>query len=153
MAHSEGSFQRWQTITITQLGYATNLLLAFSAASLGFVLSLFKDQQFTSDVWRQRFLLSAIVASLVSTALGLWCVVNRLRDFRKTATIARDRAKWERQRLPVRRIDSSLRSRRVEVKKLGRNTWRILCWQITAFLLEMVFIAAAYISAYGPRLF
>lgn len=46
MAQSEGSFVRWQAITLTQFGYAVNLILTFAAASLGFALTLVKNQHF-----------------------------------------------------------------------------------------------------------
>lgn len=46
MAHSEGSFVRWQATAIAQLGYAVGLILSFAGASLGFALSVVKDKDY-----------------------------------------------------------------------------------------------------------
>lgn len=43
LAAGEGSFVRWQAITIAQLGYAVHLLLGFATAALGFCLVLLRD--------------------------------------------------------------------------------------------------------------
>jgi hypothetical protein len=40
---SEGSFVRWQAITIAQLGFTSNLILTLAVAALGFALTLVKD--------------------------------------------------------------------------------------------------------------
>lgn len=89
MAHSEGSFVRWQSITITQLGYAVNLFLTFATASLGFALSLVKDSGFQPGCWGRCFFDFSLLAFAVSILLGSLCVLNRLKDFRLTKDIAK----------------------------------------------------------------
>src|ERR1017187_8550168 len=109
MAHSEGSFVRWQGIAIQQLGYAVGLILGFAGASLGFALSVVKDKEYCPECWGKAFMLAAVAFLLVSLGLGLWCVINRLNDFRKTKGIVRDRENWQRERSEERRVGKECR--------------------------------------------
>src|ERR1700730_13138167 len=112
----EGRFTRWQSITIAQLGYAINLILSFSVASLGFALSLAKDTtQLAGNCWAKHLLLFSIFLILLSIGAGLWCVINRLRDFRKTEGIARDKERGE---LPP----CEYARRKAETDELGRRS-------------------------------
>ena len=90
-SRSEGSFIRWQAIAIAQLGYAVNLILTLATASLGFAVALIKDKDFTPGCWSKCLLVLSQLSLLASVALGIWCVINRLLDFRKTKDNARDR--------------------------------------------------------------
>jgi hypothetical protein len=47
----EGNYIRWQAITIEQLGYAVGLLLSFSAAALGFLLTLIDNPNYNPESW------------------------------------------------------------------------------------------------------
>ena len=85
------SFVRWQGISVTQLGYAVNLILGFATASLGFALTLLKDKDFTPQHCEKILFDSSLALLSLSIALGVWCVINRLRDFRKTKDIANER--------------------------------------------------------------
>src|ERR1700730_7532256 len=115
----EGRFTRWQSITIAQLGYAINLILTFDAASLGFVLSITKDTtQLATNCWARHLLLFSVVLILLSMAAGLWCIINRLIDFRKTESIARDKERGE---LPA----CECAIRKAETDKLGKRTWHL----------------------------
>src|SRR5437899_11385536 len=93
--HKE-SFVRWQGITITQLGYVLNLLLGFATASLGFSLTLLKDEHFAPQRCEKFFFDSSLGLLGCSVIVGILCVSNRLWDFRKTTHIARDRGQWAR---------------------------------------------------------
>ena len=97
-----GSFVRWQTITREQLSYAISLILGLSVAALGFELSLILHVEFgdvlVSDkpalLLSYAFATSSAISVIVqgcSTGLGIWVVLNRLADFRLTASIARRR--------------------------------------------------------------
>jgi hypothetical protein len=55
MAQEEDSFVRWQTITITQLGYAVNLTLTLATASLGFTLNVVRDKEYAPTCWAKCF--------------------------------------------------------------------------------------------------
>src|SRR5690606_5290747 len=58
-----------------------------------------------------------------SVILAIWCAINRLRDFRATAQIARLRSKNE----PV------PPEARQETRILGQLTWRLFWWQLVLF--------------------
>jgi hypothetical protein len=63
-----------------------------------------------------------VVGFAVSVALGVWCAINRLHDFRETARIARDKIEPEEQQ--------AARERTIA---LGKATWRLLYCQIAFF--------------------
>jgi hypothetical protein len=143
MAQSEGSFIRWQAIAIEQLGYAVGLILGFAGASLGFGLSLLRDPCYAPGCWGKAFMLACLSSFVVSLGLGIWCVVNRLCDFRKTRCIARDRENGE-------EISAV---RRDETKKLGERSWLLFRWQIGSFSAGLIFLIVAFGSVYHSRLF
>jgi len=87
----EGSFIRWQSIRIVQFGHVNNLILTFATASLGFALTLLKGSRAENVSCSFCIWLLAVVTLLGSLAVGIWCSINRLRDFRETAQIARER--------------------------------------------------------------
>ena len=79
---------RWQGRAIEQFGYALNLILGLSVAALGFELTLLLNKEFERTGWQNCLFVVSILSLLLSIALGLWCVVNRLRDFRATTETA-----------------------------------------------------------------
>jgi len=155
MASHEGSFVRWQAITIAQLGFTSNLILTLAVASLGFSLTLVKDNDVTSYCWARCLLVFAIIGLLASVALGIWCSINRLADFRKTAQIARGREK-------LRAITSEqdkaasekeLNEGRKKVKKLGNRTWTLFYWQVGTFGSGILALIGSFFAAYHAPLF
>lgn len=149
MPNSEGSFIRWQGIAITQMGYAVNLMLTFAAASLGFTLTLFKDPSRRQHCWGRCFIVFAAVALTASIAIGLWCVLNRLRDFRESAQIARRRERWEKEGCERSWIDVQLQRRRNRNRRRGRRSYRLFNWQIGSFAVGVLLLVAAVIDVYG----
>jgi hypothetical protein len=148
--HKE-SFVRWQGITIAQLGYVINLLLAFATASLGFGFSFVRECTFHPNCFvRINFGLSLFLL-LLSVVAGLLCVNNRLTDFRKTKDIARDREQWCRDGVDPPEIDARLSGRRTEVKTLGEKTWNLFRWQIWCFGLGAFFLVLTLAVAYWGK--
>jgi hypothetical protein len=141
----EGSFVRWQTVTMTQLGYAINLFLGFATASLGFILTLIKDKDFIPGYWGKMFLMSSLVLLLLSIILAICATINRLRDFRKTAAIARHREEW--------RPDGTLDQKRKEADSLGKCTWKLFWWQIGVFTFGIVALVTGFLCVYHAKLF
>src|SRR3989344_1899197 len=91
--NEDKSFVRWQGITISQLSYAVNLILGLAVAALGFVITLLLNKEFIPVSWMKCTFSVALLSLLASIGLGIWCVVNRLRDFRATKEVARKREK------------------------------------------------------------
>lgn len=130
---------RWQGRTIEQFGYTLNLILGLSVAALGYGLSLLLEGKFRGVDWQNCVLLHSMLSLLLSVFLGLWCVVNRLRDFRTTTKIARKRENGE--------PDSNLQPLRTLACTLGKRTWHLLWWQIATFAAGILLLAIAVIGS------
>lgn len=78
---------RWQGITITQLGHVVNLLIAFSAATLGYVVNLVVGGQINVS-WELCLAVATIFAAICA---GIFTNYSRLQDFRHSARAARCR--------------------------------------------------------------
>jgi hypothetical protein len=134
------------------LGYAVNLILTLATASLGFATALIKDKDFTPGCWGKCFLVLSELSLLASIGLGIWCVINRLLDFRKTKCNARDREQVRIAHSERDEIQRRLDKRRDETKKLGRRTWRIFWWEIGTFGLGVSWLVVAVAIAYSAKL-
>ncbi|MFI5095377.1 MAG: hypothetical protein ACHQIK_18225 [Candidatus Acidiferrales bacterium] len=150
---NEGSYVRWQSIAIDQLGYSVGLVLSFATASLGFAVALVKDQNYAPGCWGKAAMLASIASLITSIGLGLWCVINRLRDFRKTRGIARDREDLKRNHVSEDEIDGRLRERRVETRRLGERTWQLFWWQIGTLASGFAALTVAILITYRTKLF
>lgn len=109
MAKNRESSIRWTGIAITQLGYAINLILTFSTASLGFAPSLLKDKDFCPTSAAQKLFDIALVTLGLSIVIGIACVFNRLKDFRVSRVIATEREKREDKGTPHDTINEALK--------------------------------------------
>jgi uncharacterized membrane protein YcjF (UPF0283 family) len=85
------SFIRWQKITIQQLSYLINLIIALSFSILGFSISLLMNPQFTPIGWSKLFFTSSFFLFVLATVSGIICSMIRLADYRITKNIARKR--------------------------------------------------------------
>ena len=119
------AFVRWQGITISQMSYAINLVLGLAVAALGFLVNLLVNADFVPVAGQGVMLAVALCLLVASVVLGIICVVNRLRDFRVTARIARGRQKES----PA----EELAPLREHSRRLGRRTWGLFWWQIGTF--------------------
>lgn len=149
----EGSFIRWQAISITQMGVAVSLILTLATASLGFALTLSKDQSILGHCWGRSFLVMAGLSLLASIGLGIWCVLNRLEDFRITARIARRREEMEEQEDEKSIIDQKLQCERCESSKRGEQSKTLLNWQARMFVVGIIFLTSAFLCVYQNNLF
>ncbi|MFC5571550.1 hypothetical protein ACFPN1_15935 [Lysobacter yangpyeongensis] len=116
------SFIRWQGITRDYFSSVSNLVLGLATGLLAFLVSGLTSIQPTP-----KCLLFVGAASVVllsaSVALAVWCAINRLRDFRATAKIARSRWKDE----PINPLD------RFDSRVMGQLSWRLFWWQLVLF--------------------
>lgn len=145
MTLREGSYVRWQGIALKQLTYAVNLILGFTVATLGFGVTLLRDQQFSLSARARYALVVSLLGLLLSVIAGLWCVVNRLRDFRLTALIARLREENA--------ADTRLSVMRDTAANLGRCTWKLFWWQAILFAGGVVLMISSIALAYWTKLF
>src|SRR5882672_10443120 len=108
------SFVRWQRATREHFTLTSSVVLGLATGLLAFVSERFLDKTHLAGC----VLIVGAVALLslaLSIVLALWCSINRLRDFRATAQIARHRANKD----PVAPED------RLETKILGEFSWRL----------------------------
>jgi hypothetical protein len=150
----EAHFVRWQGIAIAQLGYAVNLILALATATLGFVVSLLKDKEFIPSCWSKCFIVLSSLCLLVSMGLGVWCVINRLLDFRNTKDNARDRETMRTVHSEGREeLQRKREKRQDETDKLRRRTWTLLWWQMRTFGIGVLALVIAVAIVYNAKLF
>jgi uncharacterized membrane protein YbhN (UPF0104 family) len=140
----EGSFTRWQSITIAQLTYAINLVLAFSVTALGFQITILLDEKFNPVSWQKCAFLLSLVILLASVGLGIWCVINRLRDFRATTKVARMREKGK--------SDEEMQPYRALYENLGEKTWRLFWWQIGTFGVGVLLLVLGIAASVSKKL-
>lgn len=152
VAKNRESSIRWTGIAITQIGYAINLILTFSTASLGFALSLLRDKDFSPMSAAQRLFDIALLSLGISIVIGIACVFNRLKDFRASRAIATEREKLEDKGTPNDKINEELRTLRRENKDRGENTWKWLRWQASAFGLGIASLVLSFLVMYSVKL-
>lgn len=129
------SFIRWQGITREQFSNVSNLTLGLSTGLLAFFSNALLSAQPAHGC---AFVLGSLSLSVLalSVVAAVYCAVNRLRDFRGTAQIARSRSK----RQPI-----AEESRR-EVKVLGKLSWRLFWWQMVLFAIGAVSAAVSVVA-------
>lgn len=116
------SFIRWQSVTREHFTLTSSVVLGLSTGLLAFV----SERLLTSPHPSCIVLLTggvAILLLVLSIGLALWCSINRLRDFRATAQIARSQGRGV-QAPPEDRL---------ETKILGERSWLLFWWQLTFF--------------------
>lgn len=128
------SFVRWQGVTRDYFTTVSNLVLGLSTGLLAFLFASLLSQPVTRCI----SVIGTISLILLSTSIGItvWCAINRLRDFRSTAKIARARSKGQ----PVQP------EARLETKALGELSWRLFWWQLVLFSLGATGVAVTAIT-------
>lgn len=140
----KGSYIRWQSTTIAQLSYAVNLILGFSVAALAFQVTTLLNEKFTPVSWQKCSFTISLLALSASTGLGIWCVINRLRDFRATTKVASMREQG--------RNDEQIEPHRSLYEKLGNRTWVIFWWQIGTFGVGMLLLVLGIAGSVSEKL-
>lgn|GEM_PF-836696 len=144
MSNNE-KYIRWQGIALNQVTFAINFLLALAIATLGFSVSLLKDEKFTPTGKVKCLFTFALLFQLVSVFSGIVAVISRTLDFRNTAQIAR------RVENPEGRGD--VKSARLRVKKFGTATWGSFWAQIGSFVLGILSLIISIVIIYSNKLF
>lgn len=139
------SFVRWQAITIAQFTYAVNLILGFSIATIAFQLNVFLNDKINPvSCWQKHTFLLALLTLLASSGIGIWCVINRLRDFRATTKAARMREQ--------KKTDTEIKPYRDLYERLGEKTWLLFRWQIGTFSAGVLFTVLGILASISSKL-
>ncbi len=141
----DGTYSKWQELRIAQLSTSIALFLTYSVAALGFSVNLLVQPGYaiSNCIARTSFGLG-ILLGLLSVALGVTACVTRLKDFRLTAQIVRQRSKPN--------PDDSVEELRLQSKRLGEWTWRLFYSQIVTFGLQTFALVGALAVTYWHRL-
>jgi hypothetical protein len=119
---------RWQGRTIQQFGYSLNLVLGLSIAGIGYETTLILNKEIAG--WQNCLLAISLLSLVVSVGVALWGVVTRLRNFRLTAQIAKNREDGA--------SDLKLQPDRTKSTDLGNFTWTLFWWQIGSFSVGVI---------------
>ena len=142
-ADEGGAFVRWQGRTITQFGFATNLLLGLATGELAFLFGVALNRRDDLTTTGYVTFLMSVVLLAVSVVVGCWLALNRLTSFRTTAQVAR-----RRQNSRTDDIDR-LRAR---TRRLDERSWCLLWAQVVLFGAGTVLMAALAVSLVAGRI-
>jgi hypothetical protein len=126
------SFVRWQVIALEQLTYSINLILSFAVATLGFQASLLSNEKFIPVSFEKCAFALSILAIVLSVISGVYCVINRLKDFRVTKEVARKNE--------MGKPNIAIQPHRDSAENLGRITWIIFRCQVYTFVLGIILL-------------
>ena len=143
-SEDQDRFARWQSITIAQLTFATNMIFTLSIAVLGFEVALLLKQDLALPGLQKWGFLLSLLATAASIITGIWLVINRLSDFRATKDAAR-------LRIDCRHDEADRRS--AHANELGAHTWRLFWWQIGSFGGGIAFFCLSVVLPATSRLF
>ncbi len=139
------SFVRWQKVTLKQLGYVANLLLALATGLLAFQSNLLLRRDLASCC-AFGFAIASVFLLTLSVGFAIWCSVNRLRNFRLTMQIARRRERGE--------TGKELQQLRDKSSSLGEITWKLFWFQISLFAIGAgCSVIAVFIQVFGQRIY
>lgn len=138
-------FVRWQGKSIDYLSYAINLILGFSIAGIGYGASVLRDTSFIPSGWAKALFGISLLFLILASTVGVACILNRLKDFRDTATIARKKSKNE--------YDEELEELRELVGIIGKRTRCFFKWQVGLFGFGILFLILSLSMTYRAKLF
>ncbi|PYS22261.1 MAG: hypothetical protein DMF72_13885 [Acidobacteria bacterium] len=86
-----------------------------------------------------------MLALLISILLGIFCVINRLYDFRTTKEVAKRREKGA--------SKEELEELRLKYEDQGGRTWKLFWWQIGMFAFAILTFIISIAIFYQQKLF
>lgn len=138
-------FIRWQGRSLEYLSYAINLFLGLSIAAIGFEMSLLKDVDFILEGWLRCFFTISLASLVTASGLGVACVLNRVKDYRDTTSIARKKSKEE--------YDEELDELREIVGVIGSRTRTLFHWQAGLFSVGVFLLVLVMVAFHSDKLF
>jgi len=139
------SFVRWQSVSINQLGFTSNLIFTINLAVLGFLINKIIDKNFVLLCEGKALFTIGLFLMILCFLTGIAINLTRLYDFRLTAKTARKREKNEN--------SPELKNLRKTTKNLGKSTWIIFIIQLTLFGLGLISIFLSMIIIFSDKLF
>lgn len=136
-------FVRWQQLTIGQLSFTNNLFLGLDLGFLGFLVTQ-SGLVFSNSCWIFMIQIMILLGLGGSFVTGVYLVINRLKDFRKTTQLVKNRKiKFEIDHKikfsnDIKSLKSKIKNLKNETDKLGKITWILLKWQIWTFMIATI---------------
>lgn len=143
--HKKERFIRWQAHSLEYFAYAINLFLGLAIAAIGFEMSLLQSSTFILTGWQKCTFSVSLFSILISSGLGIACVLNRIRDLRDTTTIARKKSKEE--------YDQELEDLRELVGIISARTRTLFSIQVFGFSVGVLSLVIVMLSVYSEKLF
>ncbi len=129
------AFVRWQETSMKQMSYVNYLILTLSLAIIGFAVSLMFEDEFDVEDISLHLYKSALILLSVSIVVGIICAIFRLKDFRTTEKITRQKQKGA--------GHNDLKELRACAECLGKGSWFFLWWQVRFFLSGFILLMFA----------
>lgn len=128
------TYRYWQDKRINQLGVTNNLILTFCLGVLYFVLDLNETLELETCLNKSMLVLS-LVSLFASILFAILLTLNRLKDYRQTAQIVKNRD------------NKDVSNLRDENKRVGEKTWNLLKCQLWTFFAGILFSSILYITS------
>jgi hypothetical protein len=134
---------RWDKYRIELMSFSYNFFIGLSLTFLGFFIAQ------TGLVLYKSCLLSVlqiltIGLLLISSGIGSFIVINRLKDFRKTAELTKKKKERFEHKCDIKQSNNIEKLKyqifrlEEETHELGKNTWCFLRWQIWLFFAGLI---------------
>lgn len=136
-------FIRWQGRSLEYFSYSINLLLVFGVGTLGFGVNLLRDGSFCPSGCAKYLFAISLLSLVLSIAVGIVCVLYRVRDFRETTTIARKKSQLE--------FDNELEALRELVGIIGSRTRQLFRWQVSLFSVGALLLVGVLVYEYSEK--
>lgn len=131
---------RWDKYRIEYFTYTYNIFLGLNLGFIGFFITQ-TGFEFKCPPLLALIQGLTIILLIISFFTGTYAVLNRLKDFRQTSKLTKERKKiFEfRNRLRSNLDGEGIQSKIDELERVtrrhGNKTWRLLDWQIYTFVL------------------
>lgn len=143
IADYKARFVRWQQLSIGQLSVTNNLFLTFTTGLLAFSVTQ-TGIKITTNCLLTVGLIFSYLLLLTALATGAAVTINRLKDFRKTKELVRQRwQKFETEKNiksqgDINKIKKQISDLETQTIKYGKDTWELLNWQVITFSIGAV---------------
>jgi len=136
-------FIRWQGRSLEYFSYSINLLLVFGVSTLGFGVNLLRDVSFSPSGYVKYLFAISLLSQVLSIAIGLACVLYRVKDFRDTTTIAKKKSQPE--------FNNELETLRELVGIIGSRTRLLFKWQVSSFSVGALILVGVLAYVYSEK--
>lgn len=137
-------FVRWQQILREHLTFLNNLGLAFSIATIAFLLSLLGEATFIPKGCSKLFFTIGLLSTLLSFICGFITSFSRLIDFRLTLMKIKNEKDGN---------SNVIAELKEKMGFYGRCTWTFFYFQVVLFCFAILNLSISFLIIYSDKLF